>query len=321
MTLSGDERNMLVVLSVVTSAISFIASMSVVVTIVMGQYGYCKGVLRGVKVERLSFHLIAMVSISDSIRTLGNLFGAPPSESALCGMQTFLKIFGGTASFAWISVIAFIMYKLLSNPEKWDKFTLQRHKRVFHCCCWLFAFLNALIPVATGYYSNTVSWCFIDSSNIGILLRFFCYYLWCIMAWIVAVVLYFRIWRYMTQNKVDLWSLPTVSRLLYYPLIFFFCWFWSLFRRTYNVIDDGPDAPVAIIGLQVFFGNLYGFANAMLYGWIVRHHLRTTSQQITQASESREQVAFANVNDGMTNVETEVVSSDASDGDPEDETL
>jgi len=287
MTLTDSERDALVVLSVATSAISFIAAMTVVITIVMGQFGYCGGVLRGVKVERLSFHLIAMVSISDSIRTLGNLFGAPDSDSALCGIQTFFKIFGGTASFAWISVIAFVMYKLLLDTQKWDKLTLQKHNRIFHCFCWLFAFINALIPVAGGYFGSTASWCFIDNSKIGILLRFFCYYLWCVVAWIVAVFLYFRIWRYMKRNQADIWSLPTVSKLLYYPLIFFFCWFWSLFRRTYNVIDDGPDAPVAIIGLQVFFGNLYGFANAMLYGWIVRYHLKATSQQITESSREK----------------------------------
>lgn len=231
----------------------------------MGQYGYCRGVLKGVKVERLSFHLIAMVSISDSIRTFGNLFGSPDTDSGLCGFQTFLKIFGGTASFAWISVIAFVMYKLLSNSEKWDKFTLQKYKRIFHGVCWIFAFINALIPVAGGWFQETASWCFIDSSNAGILLRFFCYYMWCVVAWLVAVVLYFRIWRYMKQHQVDIWSLPTVSKLLYYPLIFFFCWFWSLFRRAYNAFDPSDHAPVAIIGLQVFFGNMYGFANVRLF--------------------------------------------------------
>eukprot|EP01084_Bolivina_argentea_P075264 136449_1 len=113
MALTEEEQNSLVILSVVTSAISFIAAMSVVITIFMGEQGYCRGVLRGVKVSRLSFHLIAMVSISDAIRTLGNLFGGPSSNTFLCGFQTFLKIFGGTASFSWITIITYIMYKLL----------------------------------------------------------------------------------------------------------------------------------------------------------------------------------------------------------------
>merc|ERR1719245_787839 len=66
--------------------------------------------------------------------------------------------------------------------------------------------------------------------------------------------------------------------LLYYPLIFFFCWFWSLLRRAWNVFSPDGEAPIVIIGFQIFFGNMYGFANAMMYGWIIRHHLMATSQ-------------------------------------------
>ena len=154
------------------------------------------------------------------------------------------------------------MYNLLLRSDKWDRFTVADYKLHFHGFCWLFAFLNAIIPSAGGYYGNTAGWCFIDHSDTGILLRLFCYYLWVVIVWFIIVICYAQIWRYIKRNNVNLSQIPTVSKLLFYPMIFFVCWFWSLLRRAWNVMSDSGEAPVTLIGLQIFFGNLYGFANA-----------------------------------------------------------
>merc|ERR1719273_1447217 len=182
-------------------------------------------------------------------------------------------------------MISFTMYKLLIASDRWDTHSVQQYKRFFHAFCWLFAFCNALVPIAGGWYSNTAVWCFIDSH----VLRLTCYYLWVILVWLIIVILYIRIWRYVKHSNVDLNSIPTVSRLLYYPSIFFFCWFWSLLRRAWNVFDGDDDAPIFIIGCQIFFGNIYGFCNAVMYGWIVRHHLQSASM----SNAAREKVASA----------------------------
>eukprot|EP00484_Ammonia_sp_Unknown_P018944 CAMPEP_0197025940 /NCGR_PEP_ID=MMETSP1384-20130603/6136_1 /TAXON_ID=29189 /ORGANISM="Ammonia sp." /LENGTH=332 /DNA_ID=CAMNT_0042454531 /DNA_START=15 /DNA_END=1013 /DNA_ORIENTATION=+ len=282
-----QQQQNLTILSVTTSAISFIAASCIVITVFMGSRGYCGGVLKGVKVERISFHLITMVSISDAIRTFGNLFGSPPSDSALCGFQTFLKIFGGVASICWVTVISFVMFALLLYSNKWDRLTISKQRRYYHAICWSFAFLNALIPTASGFYANTSGWCFIDGSNTGILLRLFNYYLWVVLVWFLIVILYVRIWKYMRDNQFELKQVPTVRKLIYYPLIFFVCWFWSLLRRAWNVFSATGQAPVGLIGLQIFFGNLYGFANAMLYGWIVYYHLDATTQSISEGTKEK----------------------------------
>merc|ERR1712154_99453 len=129
-------------------------------------------------------------------------------------MGAFLKIFGGTASFAWCIVITYVIYKLLLQSDKWDNGSIAKYKRIFHIICWLFAFLNAIIPSAGGYYANVTPWCFIEHSDIGIVLRLFCYYLWVVIVWFVIVILYVRIWKYIKQNHVQLSSIPTVSILL-----------------------------------------------------------------------------------------------------------
>eukprot|EP01083_Nonionella_stella_P186162 680860_1 len=276
-----EQHDSLVALSIVTALISFIASMAVITTIILGERGYCRGTLKGIKISKLSFHLIAMVSISDSVRTFGGLFGGPPSDSSLCGFQTFLKVFGGSASFAWVAVINFVMYKLLIDSNKWDRFSMQRYKRIFHVICWSFAFLCALIPTAGGFYENTLGWCFIETSKTGVLLRLFCYYLWTVIVCILICILYIRIYRYIEASGIKWEEIPTVQRLLWYPLIFFCCWFWALLRRAWNVFGDG-EAPIALIGLQISITNLYGLFNAIVYGSILRHHLKNASESVSQ---------------------------------------
>ena len=50
MGLTEQQQDNLTILSVTTSVISFIAAMSVVITVLMGSKGYCRGVLRGIDI-------------------------------------------------------------------------------------------------------------------------------------------------------------------------------------------------------------------------------------------------------------------------------
>eukprot|EP01084_Bolivina_argentea_P290228 498475_1 len=240
MTLSTSERQIAATLSISASALSFLAEIIILTTIWMGTKGYCFGTLRGVKISRISFHFIAMISISDGIRTFSHLFGAPESDRLLCGFQTFLKIFGGMGSFIWISFIAYTVYKLVVQSDKYDATSIAKYKKTFHAIAWSFAFICAIIPTATGYYENAYGWCFIQHlSTVGAVFMVLCYYLWVIVIWIFIAIVYSLIYRHVQLNGIIWDRLPTVRKLMYYPIIFFCCWFWALLRRAWNTFDPG----------------------------------------------------------------------------------
>lgn len=70
----------------------------------------------------------------------------------------------------------------------------------------------------------------------------------------------------------------TIKFLKYYPIVFLFVWFWAVWRRAWNVFEP---APIWLIALQIGITSLYGTFNAMIYGYIVYHHLERESKNST----------------------------------------
>lgn len=194
--MSSKQGIVLENLSLVTSSISLVCSLIVICTIIASLTGncICWRTLKGVKVTKLSFHIIAMVSISDCIRIIGNLIGSPSSHSALCALQTFLKNVGGVCSFLWISTMSFVIYVLLFYTMKINakSETIDTYVKRLHFIIWPIAIALAIIPLAMNKYENTGGWCFISGDTDGYILRFFCYYLWILFAWLLITFVYVR---------------------------------------------------------------------------------------------------------------------------------
>lgn len=193
---TSEQESIFVKLSLTASAITLVCSLTVICTIIAGSTGkfICWKALKGVKVTKLSFHIIAMVSISDFIRIIGNLIGSPTSHSALCGFQSFLKTLGGVCSFFWISTMSFVVYALLFYPMKVRShgIPIDAFVKRLHFIIWPFGIILAIIPLALNNFENSGGWCFISGDTEGQVLRLLCYYLWVVLTWLLVTYVYVR---------------------------------------------------------------------------------------------------------------------------------
>ena len=119
------------------------------------------------------------------------------------------------------------------------------------------------------------------------LIAFCCYYLWLIVCWIIIILVYIAIGRLLISDykkaknynsdainiqnhNVIITKVPTIQRLQYYPLIFIFCWFWEILSISYNYLNENN--LFIIKCLQIFFTNLYGLFNAILFFFVIHHY-------------------------------------------------
>ena len=187
--LSESQYRTLEVLNTITSLISLMGILSVLaLTISVGVFGYKKKkieIFHTISFNKLSFYIIAFIFVSDTFRMIGHLLPTPSSPLPLfysdltCRPGAFFKLFGSISTFLWMNITSYIVYKLLLYPHKFDKFYVERIKRIFHCISWPIALLISITPLALQQYTMARTdgpWCFIDSyvCDIPILAQHIC---------------------------------------------------------------------------------------------------------------------------------------------------
>ena len=116
------------------------------------------------------------------------------------------------------------------------------------------------------------------------LIAFFCYYLWLIIAWVLVILVYIAIGKllvndYKKAKRLNndeininnhnniITKVPTIQRLQYFPLIFIFCWFWEILSISYSKLHSNDLFIIKV--LQVTFTNLYGLLNTILFFYVI----------------------------------------------------
>ena len=143
---TDDEINKLNQTYFVTGLISFISSLIVVGTIIVGTTSYIQFGWSGIVTKKLSFHLILCLSIADVIRSIKVFFGSPESDSVACGCQLFFSVFGSTLTFMWIVCISYSMERLFKLQDMNMSRTKKKHKVMklkaqMHSITWFLCFL------------------------------------------------------------------------------------------------------------------------------------------------------------------------------------
>ena len=174
--LSESQYSTLEVLNVITALISLLSIIGVLTMLIsVGVFGYKKKSIKAfhtISLHKLSFYIISFIFLSDLFRMIGHLLPSPSASlrslysGYSCRSGAFFKLFGSLSVFLWMNTTSYIVYRLLLYPQKFDKFYVQRVKRIFHGVSWPIALAISIIPLAVGQYTMARSdgpWCFIDS--------------------------------------------------------------------------------------------------------------------------------------------------------------
>merc|ERR1712228_1024751 len=158
-------------------------------------------------------------------------------------------------------------------------------------------------------------------SSLGMLMAFCCYYLWLIVCWLIIILVYIAISKLLIsdykkaqnynndainiQNHNNIITkVPTIQRLQYYPLIFIFCWFWEILSISYNYLNE--ENLFIIKCLQIFFTNLYGLFNALLFFFVI-HHYTANHVIYKQPKTSNQKLKTSKQHSSKTNVSNESI--------------
>eukprot|EP00484_Ammonia_sp_Unknown_P024483 CAMPEP_0197024262 /NCGR_PEP_ID=MMETSP1384-20130603/4849_1 /TAXON_ID=29189 /ORGANISM="Ammonia sp." /LENGTH=581 /DNA_ID=CAMNT_0042452619 /DNA_START=52 /DNA_END=1797 /DNA_ORIENTATION=- len=288
-------------LNIITSLLSLLGIISVLLMIIsVGVFGYKKkriALFHTISFNKLSFYIITFIFLSDFFRMIGHLLPSPSTalpasySELTCRPGAFFKLFGSISTFLWMNITSYIVYRLLLYPHKFDKFYVERIKRIFHIISWPIALIISIIPLALQQYSVARSdgpWCFIDTHKPrGMVIAFFCYYLFLMVAWSVIILVYIAILRLLindynkakkyNNDKINIWNhnniitkVPTIQRLQFFPLIFIFCWFWEILSISYNKLQSNDLWAIKLT--QTIFTNLYGLFNAILFFYVIYNY-------------------------------------------------
>ena len=177
--LGESQYSTLETLNIITSLMSLIGILCVLsLMISVGVFGYKKKnvqIFHTISFNKLSFYIISFIFLSDLFRIIGQLLPTPADainggssfySDISCRPGAFFKLFGSISTFCWMNITSYIVYKLLLYPHKFDKFYVERIKRIFQCISWPVALIISIIPLAAEQYTMARSdgpWCFIDS--------------------------------------------------------------------------------------------------------------------------------------------------------------
>jgi hypothetical protein len=226
--------------------------------------------IRGKNTKSLTNNLLFYLLILDIVTSIFYAVGISGTiNSDFCQLQGLVVQWFGLAGIIWVTYMSFQMYQWIVrklSPDRLMKYT----KKHFLIILALTGLLG-IILLGLGSYDDATIWCWIDQRRTD--LRFFCFYLMLIPAWIFTIT----ITNYVSltlrksihesdQKNIHLqMSERNIQRKLgRYVFIFIFTWFFPLLNRFLELIYGHSVISTAI--LQAAILPLRGFLNSIVYG-------------------------------------------------------
>jgi len=288
-TLTPFQVNVIIVVRVTTSSLSFLGSFFIIFSIVTFR-----------KWKQMSTRLILYLSLSSLGEATANLLTifiynkeTEPVYDGVCFAQGMMLQFFQVAEFLWTTVIALnlcfvvVLHKRVRSFEKW-----------YHIIVWSIVLIFAILPATTTSYGlgEQNYWCWITKDKvIGDVWRFIIFYIPLYLCIMLVIILYIIIWRTVYKtfkifNRTFIKNNPSLgdslldedsihskdnqekerqhhllNKLKAYPIIFLCMWIFPTINRIQNWIENTDI--FALVLLQVLTAPLIGFVNSVVYGW------------------------------------------------------
>eukprot|EP00658_Telonema_sp_P-2_P005069 TRINITY_DN118_c0_g1_i21.p1 TRINITY_DN118_c0_g1~~TRINITY_DN118_c0_g1_i21.p1 ORF type:complete len:392 (-),score=80.86 TRINITY_DN118_c0_g1_i21:456-1631(-) len=321
---SSSQQDALTAINIVTSVISMIGSGFIACSMLYISY-------RGwrdngeILLKKIHSRLVFMLAVSDVNYSFAMLMGDPSDGSSLCYFQAIWGSFFELTSVGWVVAIAYYLWQSFTRAEVVDEIEEekdskseeereaqrqqeeQEHEKWMWYKIWAsnwgFALFWTCIPFADGnHYGESGAWCWIDDSDAGDAMRYYCFYIWLWIAIGLICFLYYQLGASVfnlieENNKLKnsgssegsggytfckvlkmLWSpqanmdandaamINIVRRLCLYPIILIGSWIFGTVNRLQQTFDS-TNPNFGLFVMHIWTSNMNGFFNALVYGY------------------------------------------------------
>jgi len=299
---STSEEHALMTGNLITCTVSMVCSGAIVISML---YLWCKSKFDAetnfTLLDLLHFRLVFLLSMSDVLYSFAMLMGDPDDKSNLCYFQAIFSSFFELCSLGWVLAIATTLWGQF--VRKWpadvidpkDKEFQNKQLVIYFVVINSISLLLTLLPLTADTYGDSGAWCWIDDSDAGQAMRYLTFYIWLWLGIIGIFVMYYQLMNelsdliphegdkggfcYETCRMIKLVASSAQSddvhvapvrrimrRLCLYPIVLIVCWTFGTINRLQNSFD--PDNPsIVLFWLHMWFSNLNGFGNAIVYGF------------------------------------------------------
>uniref|UniRef100_A0A7S3DF01 G-protein coupled receptors family 2 profile 2 domain-containing protein n=1 Tax=Palpitomonas bilix TaxID=652834 RepID=A0A7S3DF01_9EUKA len=285
------EESALRLVAYISSALSMFGSAFIIFAILLS------------KVQRAKYpaRLILYLAVSNWFFSITTLFDIPALENTVdCTIQAWTISIFATQSYLWTLAITSSLLRAIIYKDK----NIEKLEKVFIPLVWIFSVAISIPPQVFGLYGYSGGWCWIvdfdfntcTRQELGDLLRFACFY---IPLWlcIVLVVTMSSVVLTSTRRQLSLASkakklsmrakFSLYFHMLGYPLVMCLCWVFGTANRVVEAVTDARPH-IALLILQVFFSNLQGFLNCILFGLTNSTIIKEIRQMCCSPSLSKE---------------------------------
>jgi hypothetical protein len=240
------------------------------------------------RIRKFSFRLVVYLAISDAVYSIVLLLPSwqhppVPPGGAMCQAQGFGVSWSTASSVCWASCIAHYLSLSTLGAQPVEIATLQRWEGVYMALAWLVPAIPAVLPLAPllDLYGYAGEFCWINNSELGLVLRFATFYipLWasiifCLRVYVRLYVKYSRLRQLaeplLSEEPPRAHSDKTLRRLWCYPCISIVGFgVFGLAHRLHSSLTN--DCLAWLVIAHRFFAGLVGFLNAICYAAQNRH--------------------------------------------------
>jgi len=217
--------------------------------------------------------LVFFLALSDTLASLGRLYGKPGS-GFWCTLQSFQTNIFDLCSLFWVASVATVINQVRVDTQ----FDGEKYIRNCHMIIWPLALIISILPFTTDSYGPAGGWCWIKNRNtadkVWIIAVFYGELL---VIFFYIVYVYFRLYIFLLSNieKSDD-AKNLLGKVVWFPLVLFICSFFGVFRRIFEICGGVSPYWLALVHITLY--SLLGFGNALVYG-IINTELRRQLQK------------------------------------------
>ena len=166
-------------------------------------------------------------------------------------------------------VISYSLYQIIVKSN----FDVSTHEKLFISLCFIIPLILTPLPLITESYGDSNGWCWIiyhkEIDTIWMIIQFYGPLMGLLF---INIYFYYKIYQKiwldsMLREKMKLMK-KLLKRLKMYPIVLIICFGPSLVHRIYY-LSNGDDNPLLNL-ISACFNALYGFCNAIVYGFTGR---------------------------------------------------